>query len=114
MSDDTSTTYNFRTRGESLRATKQRKLDELFRDRKWEIVKEFCHPRAAPGEDQDKDETVLGQWVRRGYVIRDIATDEQIVVGNDLLKIIARRYQGVTLPVRRRGRPPKNRTVTPA
>jgi hypothetical protein len=114
MSDETVDAFTFRTRAESLRASKRRRLDDAFRGRKWEIVHEIRLPRAAPGEHQQMFRTEFGQWGRHGYVIRDVESGKQIVVGNGLLKIIAQRYQGVTLPVRRRGRPPKNRTAAPA
>lgn len=113
--DSTDDEYTFRTRGESLRLVKKRKLDKEFRDRKWEIVQELH----MPSEPNEKGEIELlrnpfGGLHRHGYALRDLDTGRVIYVGNHLLKIIANQYQGVTLPVRRRGRPPKNRVPAPA
>lgn len=100
----------FRTRGESLRATKQRKLDTMFRGRKWEILQEIHLPDEPDANgDYPRFENPFGNKARHGYVIRDVVSGQVVYVGNSLLKIIATRYEGVVLPVRRRGRPPKNR-----
>lgn len=102
MSDDEKS-FQWRTRGESLRVTKNRKLDETFKGRKFEIVREIHL-----ASDQ-VFQTRFGNKARHGYVIRDVETGEEMVVGNNLLRLINQRYQAVELPVRRRGRPPKVR-----
>ncbi len=75
-----------------LREAKQDRLDEFFRGRKFDIVREV---------HLDEDhvfKTRFGNLGRHGYVLKDRATGEELVVGRTLLRLIHDRYLGVNLP----------------
>lgn len=99
---------HWRSRSESMRAVKRRKCDEAFLGKRFEIVREIHLEPDADGRPR-VFYNLFGQPCRHGFVLRNLETDERIAVGTDLIKVIAHVYGGVTLPVRRRGRPPKNR-----
>lgn len=86
-----------------LKATHASKLDELFTGRTFDIVSEVHLP-----EDQ-VFHTVTGNRARHGYILKDRATGEQIAVGTYLLKIIHRKYLGVSLPPDRRKKIHRNK-----
>lgn len=87
------------SRGEALKATQQSKLDTAFAGKTFEIVQEVHLPHGQVFQTQ------FGNKGRHGYILRDTATGDRIVVGTRLLRHIANRYQGVELPPKRR-RPP--------
>ncbi len=76
----------------TLRATIAKKLDELFQGRTFDIVSEV-HLDA-----NQVFRTVTGARARHGYILKDRATGEQLAVGASMLKIINKRYLGVSLP----------------
>lgn len=92
-----------------MRAVKRRKCDEAFHGKRFEIVREINLEPDAEGRPR-VFYNLFGQPCRRGYVLRNTETGERIAVGIDLIKVIAHVYGAVELPVRRRGRPPKNPT----
>lgn len=87
------------SRGEALKVTQQRKLDDAFTGRTFEIVKEIHLPYGQVFV------TAFGNKARHGFILRDTETGERIVVGRRLLRHIADRYQGLTLPAGRRRQP---------
>jgi hypothetical protein len=90
-----------------MRKLKRRKCDEAFHGKRFEIVREI---KLEPDEDGNPRVfyNLFGMPCRRGFVLRNVETGEKIAVGVDLIKVIAHDYGAVELPVRRRGRPPKN------
>ncbi len=107
MADDDE--MGWRSRGENVRATRKRKLDETFHGKRFRIVREVHLPFGQVYQ------TIFGNKGRHGYVIENVATGEQLVVGLALLRLIHDHYEGVDLPPRRpRGRPPKVRAAIPA
>lgn len=83
-------------RGEALKATRQRKLDEAFAGRAFEVVAEVNLP---PGQ---VFQTPFGNKGRHGYIIRDRETGDRMVVGKQVLRILHDQYQAVALPQKRR------------
>lgn len=79
-----------------LRATIARKLDDLFTGRTFDIVREIHL------DPPQVFRTVTGARARHGYILKDRVTGEQIAVGATMLKIINRRYLGVSLPADKR------------
>lgn len=78
--------------GELIRASKQRQLDEAFKGKVFDIVREVHLPKGQVFVTQ------FGQKGQHGYIIQDRATGERHVVGWTVLKHIHDRYLGVTLP----------------
>ncbi len=81
----------------ALRAAQQDKFDAAFRGRKFDIVREVHLPEGQVFKTQ------FGNYGRRGFILRDRATGEEIVVGRRVLRIIHDRFLGVNLP--RAGKP---------
>lgn len=80
------------------RATRQARMDELFKDRQYRLVesKSFDEPK----------ETPLGYTVKHGYVVESVDGEQKFVVGKSLLNILANEYHAIDLPpAKRRGRP---------
>ncbi len=93
------------SRAELLRATMDAKLDALFRNRVYDIVRRIDLP---PGQVFI---SVLGNTARHGYVLRERVTGEQVAVGDKLLRHIHDHYLAVSLPyLTRRRRIPAART----
>lgn len=88
------------TPSELRRIGQMEKFDAALRGRVFDIVREVHLPKGKVFI------TKFGNSARHGYVLRDRATGEQMVVGTSLLRLIHDRYLGVTLPsaleVRRR------------
>lgn len=97
----------WRSRGENVRATRKKRLDQLFHGRKFVIEREVHLPMGQVFE------TVLGNRGRHGYIIRDEDNGERFVFGLAILRVIHDQYHGIELPPRRpRGRPPRSRATT--
>lgn len=88
-------------RGDKLRAARDRKYEETFAGQKFEILDEVHLP-------PDKAfQTAFGHRGRHGYIIRNVATGEKLVVGKAVLTVAHERYGAVDLPetpLRRRDR----------
>lgn len=80
------------------RATRQARMDELFKNRQYRLVEEksFSEPQ----------ETPLGYTVKHGYVIESLDGEQKFVVGKSILNALAEDYRAIDLPpAKRRGRP---------
>lgn len=87
-----------RQRADRLRAAQTAKLDAAFRDRKFDIVREVHLPEGQVFLTQ------FGNRGRHGYVLRDRATGQELVVGATMLRLIHDRYLAVNLPYKPRKR----------
>lgn len=77
----------------------KRKLDALFKDGEFVLIKELFMP---PGETIA---TVQGHQAKHVWILRDIRTGNVYVVGEKLLYSIRKEYHNVTLPKKKTGRP---------
>lgn len=84
--------------------TRQAKMDELFKGKKFRIVDEFKseNPLATP----------LGYKIKSGYRLEQVGlpvdTVNEFVVGKSLLNTLVEKYQAVDRPeAKKRGRPKK-------
>lgn len=91
---------------DKLRATAAKKLDELFAGRTFDIVSEIHL------DENQVFRTYTGARARHGYILKDRASGEQIAVGTTMLKIIHRRYLGVSLPPDKRRKHNRNRSTS--
>lgn len=79
-------------RSQTLSESRQAKMDALFKDKKFEIVKEVNLPQG------QHFVTPLGNKGRNGFVVKEVGTDNQFAVGATTLKLMAETYGAVTLP----------------
>lgn len=86
------TVFDRSKQGQRYRETMLKRMDELFRGKTFDIVREVHL-----GYDQ-YFLTVFNRPCRRGYVIRDRASGQEYAVGGKTLKAIHDLYLGVTLP----------------
>lgn len=103
-------------RVEKLLATQTAKLDGLFKDRKFQILRDVT-PAFLESKGRDKMQTPLGNRGRNGYLVmlidgpeidpgpyaddtihRDKSGRQWFFVGATVLKTMADDYQAVTLP----------------
>lgn len=84
------------TRRDLLLATRDAKLDALFRGRVYDIVRKIDLP------DGQVFISVLGNTAQRGYVLRERITQQEVAVGHKLLRHIHDKYLAVSLPYKPR------------
>ncbi len=88
--------------GRMYRNTMLKRMDELFRGRRFDIEKVISLPEGQVFM------TVLGRPARHGYVLRDRESGERIAVGYRMLQHIHDLYLGVDMPARKRERAGRN------
>lgn len=88
----TSTEEQRTPRGEALYNAHKEKLREAFEGTKWKVLKEVHLD-----EDQ-RFETQFGNKGRHGVILENVETGEKTIVGNTVLRRIARDYGAVDLP----------------
>lgn len=76
-------------RANALHLIRQRKLDDAFKGRKFDIEREVHLPAGQAFR------TLLGNTGRHGWVIRDRDNGQQWVVTQYLLRTIFERYEGI-------------------
>lgn len=91
-SSDLADMANVPSRRDKVRAAQLAKLDAAFRGRTFDIVREVHLPEGQVFQTQ------FGNKGRHGYVLRDRATGETLVVGATVLRQIHELYLGVNLP----------------
>lgn len=85
-------------RGGAIRAQTHRiKMDGLFKGKKWVVVQQIRMPRGLTFK------TCLGKQARYGWMIRDVATGEILLVGNIMFKTLRLDYDIDYKP--KKGRP---------
>jgi hypothetical protein len=86
-------------RAASLQATRQQKMDELFRGKKYEIFKEVHL------EGDNRFETPFGNKGRHGFALREVGNpDNKFIVGATMLQQVAEQYGAVEVPAKDRKR----------
>lgn len=93
--------------GSIYRNTMLKRMDTLFRGRRFDIEKVISLPEGQVFV------TALGRTARHGYILRDRASGERIAVGYRMLQHIHDLYLGVDLPARKRERAKKNEREAP-
>lgn len=92
-------------RSDRWHATRHARELALFSGRQFEVVREV------KGDEPFK--TPLGYSAKNGYEVRDTKSGETFKVGKTTLKVMAEKYNAVTLPPpKKRGRPKKQKFAT--
>lgn len=79
-------------RGEALYAAHREKVRDAFQGKKFKILKEIHL------EEDQRFETQFGNKGRHGVILENVETGEKLIVGNTILRRIARDYGSVDLP----------------
>lgn len=94
--------HNLTSRGSSISKRWKQKMDEIFLERKYVIIKEFF---LSEGE---VFESPLKSKARHGFILQEISNPlNRIAVGKNVLKRAAMEYDAVEIPKKNRGRPRK-------
>lgn len=87
-------------RSDKWHATRHARELALFSGKRFEVVREV------KGDEPFK--TPLGYSAKNGYEVRDVVSGDTFKVGKTTLKVMAEKYNAVTLPPpKKRGRPKK-------
>lgn len=90
-------------RAASMLASRQVKLDELFKGKKFTITREIHL------EGDERFETPFGNKGRHGFALQEVGNPaNEFIVGESMLALVARDYQAVEVPVKERKRRTKD------